>query len=115
MFRENLSTLIEAAKRRGCQVVVCAQVTAAHSDSDKSLHSFLGSDAETQRGMIDLGEWQRSVLREEAERSGVSFADLNKTVPPNADNLRDYVHLSEAGEQRLARELATIVRRELPR
>lgn len=113
MFRENLSTLIQAAKRRGCQVAVCAQVTAAHPDSDKALHSFLGSDPGTQRGMIDLGEWQRSILREEAERAGVTFADLNETIPPNADNLRDYVHLSEAGEQQLARELAKIVHREL--
>ena len=115
LFRENLSTLIEAAKRRGCRVVVCAQVTAAHPDSDKALHSFLGSDPETQRGMISLGEWQRIVLREEADRAGVPFADLNETIPPNTDNLRDYVHLSEAGEQQLSRELAKIVRRELLR
>ena len=65
--------------------------------------------------MISLGEWQRIVLREEADRAGVPFADLNETIPPNTDNLRDYVHLSEAGEQQLSRELAKIVRRELLR
>ena len=113
LFRENVSGLLGAAKRRGCQVVVCAQVTAAHPKSDKALHSFLGSNSESRRGMINLGEWQRSALREEAERAGVRFADLNESIPPNTDNLRDYVHLSEAGEQRLARELAKIVRREL--
>ncbi|MBC8288683.1 MAG: SGNH/GDSL hydrolase family protein, partial [Planctomycetes bacterium] len=80
LFRENVAALIEAAKAEGCRVVVCAQVTAAHPDADASLHSFLGRDSETQRGMIELGDWQRSALQEEAERSGVPFVDPNEAI-----------------------------------
>jgi lysophospholipase L1-like esterase len=113
-FRSNLAGLIDSAKHSGSKVVVCAQVTAAHPDADLSLLSFLGKDEVKQREMIELGGWLRRALREEATQANVSFVDLNETVPPNVGNLRDYVHLSEVGEQRLANELARIVRRELP-
>lgn len=112
LFRSNLARLISSAKARGCRIVVCAQVTAAHPDSDESIRAFLGSDLKTQNRMIQLGEWQRIALQEEASRAEVTFVDLNRVISPSSDNLRDYVHLSETGERQLASELAKIVQQQ---
>ena len=101
-FRENLSRLADEADRVQARLVLCAQATAAHPKATNELRQSLAPDAASQASAIRLGEWLHATLIEFAATRGLPLLDAYAEIEPDETMLRDYVHLTEAGERRLA-------------
>ncbi|HVX16223.1 MAG TPA: GDSL-type esterase/lipase family protein [Pirellulales bacterium] len=101
-FHDNLATLAKQVQRAGATLVVCAQATAARPDVSPALRSALGSDAAKQADAIRLGEWLHRTLADFAAERHLTFVDAYTQIPPTTEMLADYVHLTTAGEERLA-------------
>ena len=118
-FRENLDKLAAAIRRSGARILVSAQCTAARDDVSPELKRLLGQDNNRRASRIggrltDLGSLLRNTLEAFAREQRAPFLDLNQTIAADETMLRDYVHLTAAGERRLATrwavELETLLR-----
>lgn len=101
-FLRNLATLAEHVEASGARLVVCAQATAAHPTVDDALRPALGADKAAQASAIGLGVWLHETLAAFANERSLDFIDAYSELPPSSELLADYVHLTAAGEQRLA-------------
>lgn len=101
-FRRNLEALADAIEAAGATMIVCAEATAANPRAQGPLRESLGATEERIDEMIELGTWLREELRAFAQRRGARFVDAGARIPPTSEYLADYVHLTRAGEERLA-------------
>ncbi|HWB11222.1 MAG TPA: GDSL-type esterase/lipase family protein [Pirellulales bacterium] len=101
-FLENLAALAAEVDKAGAKLAICAQATAAHSSVSSDLRSALGPREAEQARAIRLGDWLHGTLADFAAGRKLTFIDAYANVPPTAQMLADYVHLTAAGERRLA-------------
>jgi lysophospholipase L1-like esterase len=101
-FLQNLAALASEVEKTGARLVICAQATAAHPSVSSDLRPALGSDEAKQARAIQLGDWLHRTLADFAAERSLVFVDAYSVIPPTSDMLADYVHLSAAGESRLA-------------
>lgn len=101
-FVENLSALAKEVEKSGAKLIICAQATAAHPQVSPDLLSVLGPDAAKQQQAIELGEWLHGSLADFAAEREIEFVDAYESILPTRELLSDYVHLTAAGEKRLA-------------
>ena len=108
-FAENLARLASEVESAGARLVICAQATAAQSAVSDDLMPALGPDAARQASAIRLGQWLHRTLGSFANERGLMFIDAYAEIPPTSAILKDYVHLTAAGERRLAELWANVV------
>ena len=106
-FRENLDKLADAIQRSGATMLVSAQCVAARDDVSTELQQLLFRDSQKKSGKVgerltELGDLLRTTLQTFAQDRRAPFIDLNQTMAADVTILRDYVHLTVLGEQRLA-------------
>ena len=82
--------------------MVCSQVMAAHPRLETADASLLAEDPEHREAMIALGDRITGELRDFAADRGAPFIDARAAIPPSREVLGDAIHLTAAGEQRLA-------------
>lgn len=88
-------------------MLVSAQCVAARDDVSSELQQLLFRDNQKRSAkigtrLIELGNLLRSTLQTFAQDRRAPFIDLNQTMAAEVTILRDYVHLTVLGEQRLA-------------
>lgn len=105
-FEENLGRLADEVASAGARLVVCAQASAAHRRVSGGLRPALSSDPAAREATIRLGGWLRDALARFAAERELVFIDAYSQIPPNEEMLADYIHLTAAGEHRLAELLA---------
>lgn len=105
-FRSNLEALAKEVQKVGARLVVCSQASAAQADVDPELKSRLGNDLLEFEFTVKAMAWIREELRAFAKDSGADFIDVAAELPPTAENLGDIIHLTKAGEKKLAAILA---------
>lgn len=109
-LRRNIGRFADAVEDAGGTLVVCAEATAARDDVAPEWRSCMGStEAEIER-TITIFEDLRATLKEFAARRGLLYLDASAAVPPNSKYLGDMIHLTAAGEERLAGFLAAQLR-----
>ena len=106
-FRENLDKLADVIQRSGATMLVSAQCVAARDDVSTELQQLLFRDNQKRSAKIgerltELGDLLRNTLQTFARDRRAPFIDLNQTMAADVTILRDYVHLTVLGEQRLA-------------
>jgi hypothetical protein len=109
-LQRNLGRFADAVEDAGGILVVCAEATAARDDVAPEWRSCMGStEAEIERTIL-IFETLRATLQAFATQRGLLYLDASAEVPPNPEYLGDMIHLTAAGEQRLARFLADHLR-----
>ena len=88
-------------------MLVSAQCVAARDDVSTELQQLLFRDNQKRSAKIgerltELGDLLRNTLQTFARDRRAPFIDLNHTMAADVTILRDYVHLTVLGEQRLA-------------
>jgi lysophospholipase L1-like esterase len=105
-FRENLRTLLEEIEASGAQPVIVAQVMAADADASDDVRTYLGATPQQQEQNAALGQWVQRTLAEIAADQQVPFVDASSVIAPTSEHLADAIHLTPAGEAKLADLLA---------
>lgn len=108
-FLANLAALASEVGASGARLIICAQATAAHPAVSADLKPALGPDAARQASAIQLGEWLHGTLASFANERDLVFIDAYSEIPADSAMLADYVHLTDAGERRLAELWADVV------
>lgn len=105
-FRENMHQLLKEIRADGAQPVIVAQVMAAQPAASPEVRRFLGASEDQQQQNAALGQWLHNTLEEIAGEEGVPFIDAFEMIPASGEYLGDAIHLTQAGEERLAELLA---------
>lgn len=108
-FRENLHALLEEIEAGGAQPVIVAQVMAADADASDDVRSYLGATLAQQQQNAALGQWVQQTLAEIATEAQVPFVNASSVIAPTSEHLADAIHLTPAGEAKLAELLAARV------
>jgi lysophospholipase L1-like esterase len=103
-FRTRLRKLLAAI--RPTPVLVVAQLHAGRVDLGPDLAAFLRSAGENLDALPTLGGWLRAELKAAAADATVPFFDANTVLPADRTLLADQIHLTRAGEARLADALS---------
>jgi lysophospholipase L1-like esterase len=101
-FRENLRTLLAEIEASGAQPVIVAQVMAADARATDDVRSYLGATPQQQQQNAALGQWVQQTLADIATQQQVPFVDASTVIAPTSEHLADAIHLTPAGEQKLA-------------
>ncbi len=101
-FRENLAALAESVHAEGAKLVVCSQCLAAKPDASQGLRQLLSSDPEVVEHLVSLGLLLQETLARFSQEQDAVFIDAYNELAADETTLKDYVHLTVVGEQRLA-------------
>ena len=101
-FLENLAELADTVAKSGAELVICAQASAASDQVAHDLRPSLGRDEKSVEATIELGTWLRQTLAEFAERRKIRFLDASTAIRPTGEFFADSIHLTAAGEEKLA-------------
>jgi lysophospholipase L1-like esterase len=105
-FVENLRTLGDTIRASGAKMTVCAPASAANPAADPTLKAALAETPANVEKVVALGAWLHETLAEFARTQDAPFIDAYRQIPPTPEFLFDYIHLTRAGEERLAELLA---------
>jgi lysophospholipase L1-like esterase len=105
-FRTNLRTLLDAIEAGGARPLIVAQVMAADAQAGADVRGYLGATAAQQRQNAALGQWAQQALADEAALRPAAFVDASAHIAPTREHLADAIHLTPAGEAKLAELLA---------
>jgi lysophospholipase L1-like esterase len=109
-FRRNLNAFTDAVEQSGGVLVLCAEATAARADVAPDLRTCMGSSESEIERTIAIFEALRATFREFAVQEQLPYLDASAEVPPDREHLGDTIHLTPAGEARLADYLAKELR-----
>lgn len=101
-FEDRLERLAGLAAQTPARLVVCSQAMAAHPEAPENLRRELGAGPERQQRLIEWGRYLHETLRQFAQRHAAPFVDAYAEIPPTDEYLGDAIHLTPAGEERLA-------------
>lgn len=111
-FRENLRTLLDEIKAGGATPLIVAQVMAADAAAGADVRGYLGATPQQQQQNAALGQWVQQTLAQIAAEQQVPFVDASSVIAPTSEHLADAIHLTAAGEAKLAELLAEQVRQQ---
>jgi lysophospholipase L1-like esterase len=101
-FHKNLERLATAISATGAKLVVSTMVQASRPDVPDDVAAYLSPDPQRRRELIALGEWTTNALRQFAVEHDAILIDACRDIPPTAEVLGDAIHLTAAGERRVA-------------
>lgn len=105
-FRQNFVDVVRFAHDDGVLPVVISEATLAHPEAleDAARRATIRNELLDMTLPRLIETWPEAVriLRDVAEREGAVFADGYAAVPGDLDHLRDHVHLTDRGADRLA-------------
>lgn len=101
-FEDNLAAMAEAVNESGAELVVCAQAMAARPGVDENLQARLGTTEDEVQRAIAMSSRMQESLRNFADERNIVFLDAGTAIPPTGEFLGDEIHLTAAGEERLA-------------
>ena len=109
-FRQNFVDLVRFVRSDGALPVLVSEATLVHPDvlGDEARRTTIHNELldMTLPRLVDT--WPRTVdvLRDVAAGEGAVFVDGYAGVPGDLQHLRDHVHLTDAGAERLAQAVA---------
>jgi lysophospholipase L1-like esterase len=110
-FRQNFVDVVRFAHGDGVLPVVISEATLAHPEAlrDTARRATIRNELldMTLPRLVETWPETVRVLRDVAEREGAVFVDGYAAVPGDPDHLRDHVHLTDRGADRLAEAVAT--------
>jgi len=101
-FERRLELLAEQIQKTPARMVVCSQAMLAHRDAAPEMLRKVAQTAEQQQQVIIFAEYLQTTLRAFADRHQAPFVDVYARVPPTDEFLGDPIHLTAAGERRVA-------------
>ena len=109
-FRQNFVDLVRFARSDGALPVLVSEATLVHPDAlgDEPRRTTIRNELLDMTLPRLVETWPRTVeiLRDVAATDGAVFVDGYDAVPGDLQHLRDQVHLTDAGAERLAQAVA---------
>jgi lysophospholipase L1-like esterase len=109
-FRQNFVDLVRFARDDGALPVLISQATLVHPDvlADEARRATIHNEllGMTLPRLVQSWPQANRILREVAESEGAVFVDGYDAVPGDLEHLRDHVHPTDRGADRLAQTIA---------
>lgn len=109
-FRQNFVDIVRFARDDGVLPVLISQATLAQPDvlEDEARRSTIHNELLGMTLPRLVQSWPKAnrILREVAESEGAVFVDGYGAVPGDLEHVRDHVHLTDRGADRLAQTIA---------
>ncbi|MEZ6068534.1 MAG: SGNH/GDSL hydrolase family protein [Planctomycetaceae bacterium] len=101
-FERRLEELAEAIRDSGARMLVCTQSMVLHRDGARDEIARISRNPTRQRELVETGEQLAELLARFAERHRAPLVDAYRGIAPTRSHLVDAIHLTAAGERRLA-------------
>lgn len=120
MFQADLDALLDDIASHGLTAVLVTHATYFHGEVTDEARPVLTAwrrfyPSLAEEGFLDMERRLNDQLRHAAARRGLALVDAASNLPGGPGNFAEFVHLTDAGAETLARLVAPAVVRSLPK